>query len=213
MTSSDMAAGGTGAGRLRARRSCLAVPGSSPRFLEKAQGLPADQVFLDLEDACAPLVKESARHAIAGALNDGDWGGKTRVVRVNDWTTHWTYRDVITVVEGAGQNLDCLMLPKVQDAGQVRALDMLLTQIEKTVGLTAGRIGIEAQIEDARGLMNVDDIAGSSPRPAEPWPRPLRGELQDSKRAHFVIFLPAYGELENSIKFHFVMCDVPSTGE
>ena len=84
--------------RLRPRRSCLAVPGSSPRFLEKAQGLPADQVFLDLEDACAPLVKESARHAIVEVLNTGDWGGKTRVVRVNDWTTHWTYRDVVTVV-------------------------------------------------------------------------------------------------------------------
>src|SRR4249919_30216 len=150
--------------RLRPRRSCLAVPGSNPRFLEKAQGLPADQVFLDLEDACAPLVKESARHAIVDALNTGDWGEKTRVVRVNDWTTHWTYRDVVTVVEGAGQNLDCIMLPKVQDAGQVTALDLLLSQIEKTMGFEAGRIGIEAQIENARGLMNVDSIAGASPR-------------------------------------------------
>ena len=151
-------------GSPRPRRSCLAVPGSSPRFLEKAQGLPADQVFLDLEDACAPLAKESARHAIVDALNNGDWGGKTRVVRVNDWTTHWTYRDVITVVEGAGPNLDCVMLPKVQDDGQVRALDMLLTQVEKTMGLQVGRIGIEAQIENARGLVNVDDIATASPR-------------------------------------------------
>jgi len=150
--------------RLRPRRSCLAVPGSNPRFLEKAQGLPADQVFLDLEDACAPLVKESARHAIVDVLNTGDWSGKTRVVRVNDWTTHWTYRDVVTVVEGAGQNLDCVMLPKVQDAGQVTALDLLLTQIEKTMGFEVGRIGIEAQIENARGLMNVDEIAAASPR-------------------------------------------------
>ena len=154
----------TSADRLRPRRSCLAVPGSNPRFLEKAQQLPADQVFLDLEDACAPLVKPSARQLIVDALNDGDWGGKIRVVRVNDWTTHWTYRDVITVVEGAGANLDCLMLPKVQDAGQVTALDLLLTQVEKTAGLPAGRIGIEAQIENARGLMNVDAIAAASPR-------------------------------------------------
>jgi HpcH/HpaI aldolase/citrate lyase family len=152
------------AGRLRPRRSCLAVPGSSPRFLEKAQGLPGDQVFLDLEDACAPLVKESARHAIVDALNNGDWGGKIRVVRVNDWTTQWTYRDVITVVEGAGANLDCLMLPKVAGAGQVVALDLLLTQIEKTTGWPAGRIGIEAQIENAQGLMNVEAIAAASPR-------------------------------------------------
>ena len=114
-------------GSPRPRRSCLAVPGSSPRFLEKAQGLPADQVFLDLEDACAPLVKEKARYLVVDALNEGDWSGKIRVVRVNDWTTHWTYRDVITVVEGAGANLDCVMLPKVQDAGQVTALDLLLT--------------------------------------------------------------------------------------
>ncbi|MGW1993180.1 HpcH/HpaI aldolase/citrate lyase family protein [Embleya sp. NPDC001921] len=149
---------------LRSRRSCMAVPGSNPRFIEKAQGLPVDQVFLDLEDACAPLAKEGARHTIVDALNNGDWGNRIRVVRVNDWTTHWTYRDVVTVVEGAGANLDAIMLPKVQDAGQVKALDLLLTQIEKTVGLEVGRIGIEAQIENARGLVNVDEIAAASPR-------------------------------------------------
>jgi citrate lyase subunit beta/citryl-CoA lyase len=150
--------------RLRPRRSCLAVPGSNPRFLEKAQGLPADQVFLDLEDACAPLAKPEARHTSVKFPNEGDGTGKTRVVRVNDWTTHWTYRDVITVVEGAGANLDCIMLPKVQDAQQVKALDMLLTQIEQTGGLEVGRIGIEAQIENARGLINVDEIGAASPR-------------------------------------------------
>ncbi|GAA4964176.1 HpcH/HpaI aldolase/citrate lyase family protein [Uniformispora flossi] len=149
---------------LRSRRSCMAVPGSNPRFIEKAQGLPVDQVFLDLEDACAPLAKEGARHTIVDALNNGDWGDRIRVVRVNDWTTHWTYRDVTTVVEGAGANLDCIMLPKVQDAAQVKALDLLLTQIEKTVGLEVGKIGIEAQIENARGLVNVDEIAAASPR-------------------------------------------------
>ena len=149
---------------VRARRSCLAVPGSNPRFLEKAQGLPVDQVFLDLEDACAPLAKEGARHTIVEFLNNGDWTGKTRVVRINDWTTQWTYRDVVTVVEGAGQNLDCLMLPKVQNAGQVQALDLLLTQIEKTMGLEVGKIGIEAQIENPAGLVNIDEIAAASPR-------------------------------------------------
>ena len=148
----------------RPRRSCLAVPGSNPRFLEKAQGLPADQVFLDLEDACAPLAKPEARHTIVKFLNEGDWTGKTRVVRVNDWTTEWTYRDVVTVVEGAGQNLDCIMLPKVQNAAQVQALDLLLTQIEKTMGFETGKIGIEAQIENAAGLVNVDEIAAASPR-------------------------------------------------
>ncbi len=148
----------------RPRRSCLAVPGSNPRFLEKAKGLPADQVFLDLEDACAPLAKPEARKNIVAALNDGGWGDKIRVVRVNDWTTHWTYRDVIEVVEGAGSNLDCIMLPKVQNAEQVVALDILLTQIETTMGFEVGRIGIEAQIENAQGLIAIDAIAKASPR-------------------------------------------------
>src|SRR5262249_2992903 len=111
----------------------------------------------------APLVKQSARHAIVDALNNGDWGGKTRAVRVNDWTTHWTYQDVITVVEGAGASLDCVMLPKVAGAAQIQALDLLLTQIEKAMGFEVGRIGIEAQIESGGGLMNVEAIAASSP--------------------------------------------------
>ena len=90
---------------LRSRRSCLAVPGSSTKMLDKAQGLPADQVFLDLEDAVAPDAKESARKNVVDALANGDWGDRTRVVRVNDLTTQWTYRDVLEVVEGAGAQL------------------------------------------------------------------------------------------------------------
>jgi citrate lyase subunit beta/citryl-CoA lyase len=149
---------------LRPRRSCLAVPGSSTKMIDKAKGLQADQVFLDLEDACAPLAKPGARKNIVAALNEGGWGDKIRVVRVNDLTTHWTYRDVVEVVEGAGDNLDCIMLPKVQSAAQVQWLDMTLTQIEKTMGFEVGRIGIEAQIENARGLLAVDEIAEASPR-------------------------------------------------
>lgn len=149
---------------LRSRRSCLAVPGSNPKMIDKAKGLPADQVFLDLEDACAPLAKPAARGTIVEALNAGGWEGKVRVVRVNDLSTHWTYRDVIEVVEGAGPNLDCIMLPKVQTADQVVWLDLLLTQIEKTMGFDVGRIGIEAQIENALGLVNIDAIAAASER-------------------------------------------------
>jgi citrate lyase subunit beta/citryl-CoA lyase len=149
---------------LRSRRSNLAVPGSSPKMLEKAKGLPADQVFMDIEDAVAPIAKPEARKNIVAALNEGGYDGKVRVVRVNDWTTQWTYADVVEVVEGAGANLDCIMLPKVQTAEQVVALDLLLTQIEKSNGLPVGRIGIEAQIENAKGLINVDAIAQASPR-------------------------------------------------
>ncbi|MEI7778274.1 MAG: CoA ester lyase [Actinomycetes bacterium] len=149
---------------LRPRRSCLAVPGSSPKMLEKAKGMAVDQVFLDLEDSVAPLAKPGARDNVVSALNEGGYGDKLRVVRVNDWTTEWTYRDVVTVVEGAGANLDAIMLPKVQTAQQVVSLDLLLTQIEKTMGFEVGRIGIEAQIENALGLVNVDAIAAASPR-------------------------------------------------
>jgi citrate lyase subunit beta/citryl-CoA lyase len=149
---------------LRPRRSNLAVPGSSPKMLEKAKGLPVDQVFLDLEDSVAPLAKEDARRNVVSALCEGGYEGKVRAVRVNDLTTSWTYRDVITVVEGAGADLDAIMLPKVQSAQQVQWLDTTLTQIEATMGFEVGRIGIEAQIENAIGLINVDAIAGASTR-------------------------------------------------
>jgi len=104
------------------------------------------------------------RDNVVAALTEGDWAGKTRVVRVNDLTTKWTYRDVVTVVEGAGASLDCVMLPKVQSAEQVVWLDLLLRQIEETMGFEVGRIGIEAQIENAAGLVAVDAIAAASPR-------------------------------------------------
>ena len=164
MVERDLSAGPSRERRQRSRRSCLAVPGSSPKMIDKARGLPADQVFLDLEDAVAPLAKPEARKNIVAALNEGGWGDKIRVVRVNDLTTEWTYRDVVEVVEGAGANLDCIMLPKVQTPEQVAWLDMTLTQIEKTMGYEVGRIGIEAQIENAKGLVNVDAIATASPR-------------------------------------------------
>ena len=89
----------------RSRRSCLAVPGSNPRFLEKAKTQGVDQVFLDLEDACAPLAKPGARKNIVAALTTGDWSGKARVVRVNDLTTPWTYQDVIEIVTETGSGL------------------------------------------------------------------------------------------------------------
>ena len=101
----------------RPRRTCLAVPGSSPRFLDKARGLPVDEVFLDLEDAVAPAAKPAARAAVVAALNGGGWGGKIRAVRINDVSTPWAYRDVIEVVEEAGANLDVIVLPKVSGPG------------------------------------------------------------------------------------------------
>lgn len=149
--------------KLRARRSCLSVPASSPKMLGKAPGLPADEIFMDLEDSVAPAEKESARRNVVAALNDGDWTGKTVVVRVNGVYTNWCYRDVIEVVEGAGQHIDCIMIPKVQELSDVTFVANLLRMIEETSGFDK-KIGIEAQIENALGLTNIDEIAAASDR-------------------------------------------------
>ena len=148
----------------RPRRTTLAVPGSNPRFLVKARELAVDEVFIDLEDAVAPAEKEQSRPAVVQALRDGGWGGKTRAVRVNDVQTGWAYRDVVDIVEHAGEWLDAIVLPKVTSPLDVGWLDLLLSQIEQAIGLERGRIAIEAQIEDAVGLANVDAIAAASPR-------------------------------------------------
>jgi citrate lyase subunit beta/citryl-CoA lyase len=147
----------------RARRSCLSVPGSSPKMLSKAPGLPADEVFMDLEDSVAPLAKEEARGNVIQALKEGDWIGKTVVVRVNGVYTKWCYRDVIEVVENAGQFVDCLMIPKVEHASDVTFVTDLVRQIEVTIELEK-RIGVEIQIETATGVTNIDAIAAASDR-------------------------------------------------
>jgi citrate lyase subunit beta/citryl-CoA lyase len=144
----------------RPRRSCLSVPGSSRKMIDKAKGLPADEVFLDLEDAVAPDAKVQARTQVAAALAEPGWSDQLRGVRVNDWTTPWTYADIIEVVTAAGADLDIVVLPKVTDVSHVQALDLLLTQLETEHGLEVGGIGIEAQIENAQGLMNISAIAG-----------------------------------------------------
>jgi citrate lyase subunit beta / citryl-CoA lyase len=145
----------------RPRRTCLSVPGSSDKMIAKAKQLPADEVFLDLEDAVAADAKEAARTRVAAALAEPGWAGQLRGVRVNDWTTPWTHADVIEVVSTAGAHLDLVVLPKVSHVSHVQALDLLLTQLEITHGLPVGRIGVEAQIENAQGLTHVDAIAAA----------------------------------------------------
>src|ERR1700744_4385904 len=145
------------------RRSCLSTPGDNEKFLDKAPTVPADMTFLDLEDAVAPLAKEGARPKVVDALKNLPWDDRVLCVRVNACDTEWTYGDVIEVVGNAGERLDEVMLPKVQYASDVVALDLLLTQVEKKSGLPVGHIGIEAQIETAPGLINVDDICAVSP--------------------------------------------------
>jgi len=145
------------------RRTELAVPGSNPKFIAKAVSAAADLIFLDLEDSVAPDQRPQARQLIVKALNENDWGRKLRAVRVNATTSQWFYDDLITVVEGAGHNLDVVILPKVNLPGDVYMLDMLLSQIEMKLGFTRP-IAIEAQIESAQGMANVEQIATASRR-------------------------------------------------
>lgn len=146
------------------RRSCLSTPGSSDRFLAKAPGATADMSFLDLEDSVAPNEKVAARSRVVKAITSLDWDDRVLCVRVNAWDTPWTYGDVIEVVGNAGTRLDEIMMPKVERASDVVAMDLLLTQVEKNAGLPVGHIGIEAQIETARGLINVEEICAASKR-------------------------------------------------
>jgi citrate lyase subunit beta/citryl-CoA lyase len=146
------------------RRSCFSTPGSNERFLAKAPTVPADMSFLDLEDSVAPVEKEAARAKVADAIKNLPWDDRVLCVRINAWDTEWTYGDVIDVVSNAGERLDELMLPKVRDASDVIALDLLVTQVERSCGLPVGHIGIEAQIETTRGLINVEEICAASPR-------------------------------------------------
>jgi citrate lyase subunit beta/citryl-CoA lyase len=142
----------------RLRRSCLAVPGSDPKMMAKAADSAADQLFLDLEDAVAPNEKKAARAKVVEALATNDYAGKVVVVRVNDATTRYQYDDIIELVRGAHAQLDCLMIPKVQDAGQLWFVENLLNQLEADLE-TDKRLGLEVQIETGTGSVNMTEIA------------------------------------------------------
>jgi citrate lyase subunit beta/citryl-CoA lyase len=145
------------------RRSELATPASSEKMCAKAPSWGADLVFLDLEDACAPAVKEAARGIAVTALTEQDWGSTARAVRINGLDTVWCHDDIIEIVTGARQALDVLIVPKVREARDVWWVDVLLTQLEAKLRLTRP-IGLEVLIEDAAGLANALEIARSSPR-------------------------------------------------
>ncbi len=151
--------------RTRLQRSELAVPGSNPSMIERAAVSTADYVFLDLEDAVAPPDKEQARINVIAALNDIDWSanGKTVSVRINGLDTHYMYRDVVDVLEKAGQHVDTILVPKVGVASDLYMVEALANQIEQAKGYTH-KIGLEALIETALGMANVEAIAQASPR-------------------------------------------------
>jgi malyl-CoA/(S)-citramalyl-CoA lyase len=147
----------------RLNRSELSVPGSSPKFFEKAAKSDADVVFLDLEDAVAPEKKAEARRNIIQAIGDIDWGDKTLSVRINGLDTVYMYRDLVEVLENCSERLDLVMVPKVGTAADVYAVDMLISQIERAKGRKK-RLGLELIIETALGMQNIHAIAAASPR-------------------------------------------------
>jgi len=147
----------------RLNRSELAVPGSKPELFEKAASSSVDVIFLDLEDSVAPDQKEQARKNIIQALNDVDWQGKTMSIRINGLDTHYMYRDIVNIIEKAGNKLDLIMIPKAGTASDIYAVDMLVTQVEMSTKIKK-RIGFEMIIETALGMQNVHEIASASKR-------------------------------------------------
>ena len=148
---------------MRARRACLAVPGSETRFHAKADEIPADEIVFDLEDGVAPAAKAGARAAVVKALRTYAYTGKTKVVRVNAPDSEWYAEDLVAIVGEAGDRVDCLMVPKAESALEVRGIDDALTQLERKHGLER-RLGLELQIESARGMDRVSEIAAASSR-------------------------------------------------
>lgn len=145
------------------RRSELATPATNERMFAKAAASDADLVFLDLEDAVAPALREQARGQAVRALNDLDWGRTARAVRINGISTKWAYGDIIEVVTGARDNLDTIIVPKATASRDVWWVDVLLTQLEQNLGLRK-RIRLEVLIEDVAGVAHAEQIATASDR-------------------------------------------------
>src|SRR6476469_268360 len=152
------------AGAITVRRSELACPAHSLKMMAKAAASEADEVVFDLEDGCAPSQKVAARKTLVEAFTTLDFRGKIRAFRTNGIHTKFFYRDLIDVVEGAGRNIDVVVIPKVQDAADVLFADRLLTQVEQNIGLPAGGIRLEVLIESAKGVLHSEQIAASTPR-------------------------------------------------
>jgi citrate lyase subunit beta / citryl-CoA lyase len=147
----------------RARRSELATPASNEKMCAKAAASQADLVFLDLEDACAPVAKVGARAIAVEALTQHQWGRTVRAVRVNGIDTPWCHGDVTEVVTGAREALDVIIVPKARTARDVWWFDVLLAQLETELKMSK-RIALEVLIEEAEGLSNASSIARASDR-------------------------------------------------
>jgi citrate lyase subunit beta / citryl-CoA lyase len=149
---------------MRISRSILSVPASRYEMAEKGPSSGADLLFLDLEDAVAPNEKAAARENVIRAIKELDWQGRPSLYRMNSLDTPYFYRDIIEVVEQAGEGLDQILVPKVERPEDLHALDILLRSVELSAGLEAGKVKLEAQIETAEGLTNIDAIARATNR-------------------------------------------------
>jgi len=148
---------------VRISRSVLAVPASKWKMVERGPASGADLFFLDLEDAVAPNEKGAARENVVRAMSELDWGRPT-FYRMNSLETPYWYRDIIEVVEEAGEGLDLILVPKVERPEDLHTLDTLLRSVETNAGLEPGKVKLEAQIETAKGLANIDAIAHATDR-------------------------------------------------
>lgn len=149
---------------MRLRRSELSTPGSSEKMLDKAAASGADFVFCDLEDSVAPAQKESARITVVRALRRNDWGTKTRAVRINGVHTDWWGDDLEEIVTGAPEDVDVVIVPKVKSPKDVQTVATFLDELERRVRRKGEPIALEVLIEEAEGLVNVEQVATASPR-------------------------------------------------
>jgi citrate lyase beta subunit len=147
---------------MRGRRCELSVPGNNYKMIQKAAGLVVDEVLMDLEDAVAPDLRPEARQVVIKALQELDWSGKNVAFRINPISTHWFYQDLITVVEAAGDKLDAIIVPKVENPAEVYTVAALLEAIEISKGFS-NRIKLEVQIETAQAMARIEQIAASAP--------------------------------------------------
>lgn len=200
----------------RLRRVQLATPASSEKMSAKAAASAADHVFLDLEDAVAPSAKVGARVTAVNSLRNLDWGKKTRCVRINDLGTKYAYEDIITVVEGAREHLDTIMVPKVTSASDVLFVATLLNQIEMNIGVLKP-IGIEVLIEEVQGLQNIDEICKAHPRLSAPfsaWETIRRARLWRCVLAATTSIRATSGTIRGSgsLSLRARLGSIPSTG-
>lgn len=188
---------------MRARRSCLSAPARPARKLEKAASLAPDEVIVDLEDSVPPDLKPEARAAVAEALAGKEWAAATVTVRVNGVATPW-FEDDLRAIASAGERLDCVVVPKVERAADLERVGRLLAESERRAE-RARPLGLQALIESALGLRDVEEIAGSSPRlealilgPADlsvslGFPSPDAGERWDFVRGALLVAARAVG--------------------